>query len=243
MAECRAFPIAWLANVMRALTLILLLAMPVAASAQLVFYAKENRLPRADPYAHETWSQADRGRITMINFAGCLIKLNRRNAMKFLTVFPGALDYRQRAVKIAAPGCLDGGALKFNEQLLRGSLFTQLYAERFTKSSPPLRTESIDYTADGVGQNPAAISAYAATRQFVECVVRAAPEASRAVVLVPIGSLEDDEAFKTITPILGPCLVQGAEVKLSRPALSGLLAEILYRLSTDIKLVSVAGKS
>lgn len=221
-----------------------LLAGPTPAYAQLFYYAQEARhLPAADPAANKEMSEVDRGRITMINFAGCLIKYDRRAAMSFLTVFPGTPEFRDRAVRLAKPICLKGGALKFNEQHLRGSLFVQLYAEKFGQSAPPLRAEPINYVTDIAGQDTAKASAYVASRQFVECVARAAPTESRDVVMARIGSSQDDASFKAITPFLGPCLLAGAEVKLSRPALSGLMAEVLYRLSTDASFVSVAGNS
>ncbi|ATE63141.1 hypothetical protein [Rhizorhabdus dicambivorans] len=202
-----------------------------------------NRYPKAWQSNDIAMSEGDRARQTMLDYARCLIRSNETRVRAFATVFPDTLDYQSRAKRLSTDECIGDGILSFNTGILRASVYTALYLQDFGRSAPALSATPIDYKADTTGQDPARANQYVVLREFAECVVRAAPAESRAVVIGPIGSKAEDEAFRALAPSLGPCLPQGSSIKAGRTMLSGLLAEALYRLSAAPSQASSAGMS
>lgn len=219
----------------------LLAVLPALASAQ----ETGTRLGphnRAKPSANLSLSEADRSRKMMLDYARCLIGVDEQGVRAMTTSFPESQDYARRARRISTDACVADGMMTFNANILRASLFTAFYLREFGRAPAPLAATPIDFKADAAGQNADEANRYVVMRQFAECVVRADPAASRAVVLGPIGSAAEDEAFRAIAPQLAPCLPQGSSIKAGRTVLSGLIAEVLYRLATTTPTAS-AGKS
>lgn len=170
---------------------------------------------------------------TMNKYAGCLLRTFRKRALAFLRLPPASFEAMLAARKLATGWCLREGALSFRFQLLRGGLYEALYEQEFKRAGAAALTAAppIDYT----GGNPAPLSNETAVAialvQFADCVVRANPTASRALILSKVTSDEEKAAFASLTPHLGGCLVSGTQLKFSRPMLRGFVAEALYRLS------------
>jgi hypothetical protein len=170
---------------------------------------------------------------TMNKYAGCLLRTFRKRALAFLRLPPASYEAMLAARKLATGWCLREGALSFRFQLLRGGLYEALYEEQFERAGAAGLTAvpPVDYS----GGNPTPLSdetAFAiALVQFADCVVRANPTASRALILSKVTSDEEKAAFASLTPHLGGCLVSGTQLKFSRPMLRGFVAEALYRLS------------
>ncbi|HEX8215024.1 MAG TPA: hypothetical protein VF582_06080 [Allosphingosinicella sp.] len=170
---------------------------------------------------------------TMNKYAGCLLRTFRKRALAYLRLPPASLESIAAARKLATGWCLREGALGFRFPLLRGGLYEALYEEQFKRAGPAglPAVPPIDYT----GGNPAPLSDETAVAialvQFADCVARANPTASRALILSKVASDEERAAFASLTPHLGGCLVSGTQLKFSRPMLRGFVAEALYRLS------------
>lgn len=213
---------------------------PVAASAQDTG-TRVNRYPKAYESNDIALSDRDRSRQTMLDYARCLIRSNGVRVRAFVADFPETLKYQQRAKQMSTDACIGDGILGFNPGILRASLYTALYIDGFGRAAGPLAGEPIDYRHDAAGQDADAANRYVVMRRFAECVVRADPAAARETVVAPIGSGREDAAYAALAPHLGPCLPQGSNIRFGRTALSGLLAEVLYRLSTTAP--SVAGNS
>lgn len=228
---------------MRALRILLagLVALgPVAASAQDTG-TRINRYPQAFNSSDIALSERDRSRQTMLDYARCLIRSNGVRVRAFVADFPETLKYQQRAKQMSTDACIGDGILGFNPGILRASLYTALYIDQFGRAASPLPATPLDYALDTTGQNADAANRYVVMRQFAECVVRADPAAARETVVAPIGSGREDAAYAALGDKLAPCLPQGSNIRFGRTALSGLLAEVLYRLSTTAP--SVAGNS
>jgi hypothetical protein len=88
---------------------------------------------------------------------------------------------------------------------------------------------------------PAEQAAFAAVSPFGECVVRAAPAQSLAVLRTRVETREESAALEALFPMLGKCLGKGQEMRLNRFVMRGTLALNLYRLARAPR-VAVAGR-
>jgi hypothetical protein len=83
--------------------------------------------------------------------------------------------------------------------------------------------------------------AYAAVAPFGECVVRAAPAQSLAVLRTRVETAEETAALNALGPVLGPCLAKGSAMKLNKFVMRGTLALNLYRLANAPRGVPAGG--
>ena len=202
---------------------------------------------RAEFKLYNLMSPADRGRAMMLAFSQCLIRDNLPAVRKAVAFFPDTPEADKQLRKVATDECLvgeteGGGELSFSFRLARGALFQALYLNKFAKAAPVLPAEPLVLESETVGQDPEAARNYIGLRRFTECVGRTDPAVSRAILLPPVGSKEEGEAYKALAPLLGPCLPEGMKISFSKSILGGLIAEVMYRLSTQAPSASVAGK-
>ena len=197
-------------------------------------------------HLYNLMSKADRARLVMLEFGQCTVRYNLPGARKVSLLFPWTPEFVQQAKKISESECLLGeGAvaeLRSSPNLMRGAIYQAFYLDRFRRAAPQLAAGPLDLSAETAGQDQGRVQLYVALRRFGECVVRAAPAESRAVLLAPIGTKEEAAAYQALAPNLGPCLQQGQSVTFSKSMLGGLIAEVAYRLSTQAPSASVAGK-
>lgn len=66
---------------------------------------------------------------------------------------------------------------------------------------------------------------------YGECVVRAAPDAARQLLVSETASDEENAAFQALSPHLGGCVPQAVKVSFTRVELKGTIAVNYYRLS------------
>jgi hypothetical protein len=126
----------------------------------------------------------------------------------------GALRWRERAAiaHAAAVAELEGG---------RGNI---LAASALTASPAMPGVTAVadrDYSRSSVGMLQAGI-----------CVVRAAPDASLALLRSEPGSGAEVRAIRAVTPALSPCVTGGQQFKLKRADLRLIVAEPLYEILT-----------
>ena len=84
-------------------------------------------------------------------------------------------------------------------------------------------------------------SAYAALSPFGECVVRASPAQSLAVLRTRVETPEEDAALKAVFPVLGSCLEKGSALRLNKFVMRGTLALNLYRLARAPRIAAAGG--
>ena len=83
--------------------------------------------------------------------------------------------------------------------------------------------------------------AYAALSPFGECVVRAAPAQSLAVLRTTVETPAEIAALNALGPVLAPCLARGKALQLNKLAMRGTIAINLYRLAHAPRAAAVAG--
>ena len=202
---------------------------------------------KAEAKLYNRMTPADRARMVMLDFAKCLLHDNRPGVSKAVLLFPDTPENEKQLENVMNDECLGSGRdnmgyeIRFSSQLARGAFYTALYLEQLGRTPPPLPAEPLDLTADIAGQDSDKAQNYVALRQFAECVIRAAPGESRAILLQRIGSPEEKAAYQALAPHLGACVPQGLTISFSKSVLGGLVAEVLYRLSTVTPTASATG--
>jgi len=79
---------------------------------------------------------------------------------------------------------------------------------------------------------------FAAMDVFTDCVVRANPQGSLALVKAGLGNPGETAAFTTLKPALAGCLPPGNTINFNRSVLRGSLAYNLYRMSYAVRPVA-----
>lgn len=166
-------------------------------------------------------------------YAGCLVKLRRRQVEKYLSRPPLGPETYKEGSKLSNDACMYHGTLRFRLEVLRGVLFENLYradfknTERFDFSAVPV----IDYTGGVIAPLPQETELHAALIGFSDCAVRKNPVVTRDLIMSEVASKKEAAAFQQLAPKLGDCLIEGVELKFSRAVLRGAIAEALYRLT------------
>lgn len=174
-------------------------------------------------------SGADKGRVALAQFANCVSKARPAVVDAFLT---RAEKWNIDALIVSS--CLDTGTIKFPPILLRGALFAVKYRAVRHLTPPSLSPTSPTYANDFIGHPAEFVASYISQHEFADCVVRGNPSSAHAAVMAAPASAAEQEAFRVLAPQLSACIVTGANVQFSKVALSGLIAESLYRLATPV---------
>jgi hypothetical protein len=176
------------------------------------------------------------GRRAMHDYANCVVRSNRRGVESYLAVPPGTPEWARLGTRIATSDCLQGGQLRFQPSIFRGSLYEALYHVDYARRRPTDISQAppIAYLTGAPATLTEAQRGWLGLQDFSDCVVRAKPAEARALLLSEVATASEGRALAAISPALGPCLVRGAEARFSRPILRGLIAESLYRLTAAV---------
>ena len=190
---------------------------------------------------------ADAARLTMRDFADCVIKnddgRHARNVSEFLAMSPVAFAVDKVGAKLADSDCLKSrnpwtyvAELKMRPQLLRGALFRSRFEKAFKgKPLPAFAAFDAKESWHLPSDDP-----FAFLQSIGECVVRADPVDTRAALEAPVASPAEDAAYRAIIPNLKPCIPANVTYRFSRTVLEGLFAEALYNLSMGAVAPSAA---
>jgi hypothetical protein len=182
----------------------------------------------------------------MYGFATCSVRRHRHEAEQFIRLEPESPESRAMGGRMIGSGCLetrdmgDGEgevSLSFSWRLFRGAVFEALYLRDFRGEGPSAfdGVPALDMPKSR-SELPARTRAWNIVRLgFGECVVRSAPAQARALVLSEIAGAGEAAAFDSLLPHLADCTAPGAQSRYSRPALRGIVAEALYRLSAGAR--------
>ena len=182
---------------------------------------------------------ADQAIRAMHDFAMCTEQNRPHAALRLIATEPGTAAYARLARDISTADCVGNApwaetTLRFRASLLVGGLYEALYLRQFHgapldfSATPPLAYPWPDSQASAEDR-----AATMALLQVGECVVRAAPEASGALLRTRVTSDEEGAALTRLVPHLPGCISAGAQLTFSRPVLRGLVAQGLYRLSLN----------
>ncbi|MBB6227439.1 hypothetical protein [Polymorphobacter multimanifer] len=121
-------------------------------------------------------------------------------------------------------------SLKFQEELLRGAVFKAAYVQTHAKALPVLGAAP-DWASDvtDAGMPAEKRTLHVGLRQLGNCILDAQPAAVHALLLADAGTAAEQEAFRELTPSIGPCIPDGVTLSFSRSVLAGLLAEVAKR--------------
>lgn len=181
--------------------------------------------------------QPDSARRVLGTFATCIVRSNLRGTKRYLQTVPGTTEATKTAVQLTDV-CLARGSLNFHEPLLRGSIYEALYRKEFGKEGPTdFSVLGPIYYGVPTGED-SKVQATVSLRHFADCVVRSDAWAAQALVLSPIGEEAETAAFSRVLPHLETCLSEGAELRFSKGMVRGLIAEAMYRLSTERRKMS-----
>lgn len=169
-------------------------------------------------------------RKTMADFSRCLLDRASRTVPKYFAAFPMS----QRASEIAQNlvdnnRCLFEGSMRMQDNILRGALYEAAYRRDYAnRPLPPIaKSPQIDYVQGAKVDDKT--GPQIALRLMADCIVRAAPEGSRALILSDLST--EKQAFTAVVPHIDACIPQGKTISFSPSILRGLIAETLYRLS------------
>jgi hypothetical protein len=183
---------------------------------------------------------ADRTRVTLVAFGECAVEHSRALASQLPATPADDPRVSKLLSRLAVGECLRAGEIRMSELLMRGAVFVGLYRASYGKAATPVPSTPTDFKAEVRSPTDLAGQQHIAVRDFADCIARAAPEASRDLVLATPATKREAEAFKTLIPHFGPCMVQGSNVTFSKLVLTGMIAEALFRLASTPSAASAA---
>ena len=179
---------------------------------------------------------------TAANFAACVVKAAGGRELQALDAPFPTLQTGNEIAKILKPDCLtDASNLKLPKVAGRGMLFAALYRKRFMRiglssiSSEPVKYPLASNTSDVEG-----LKEYQSALTFGDCVARAAPDATRALLLAEVDSEAESSSITALMPAMSNCVASGAQLKLDKHMMRSFISEPPYRLTAREELASSA---
>ena len=171
-------------------------------------------------------SSADRGRVTMQQFAACVLDRSSRAVGKALAE-PTEQAQNNGLARLATSECLNSGMITFQSSVMRGAIFTELYRRREQGKTglPDVAQVDLSRAAD----TPETLAVYWWLMDFANCVTTRDRAAASGYVVAPVLAERETAALKSLTPALGPCVTANQQITLNRATIKGALAETLYR--------------
>jgi hypothetical protein len=177
-------------------------------------------------------SDQDRARVALIAFGECVVARSPKLAKQLVATPADDPAADKLLSRMATPDCLRDGEMRMSSLLMRGAVFVGLYRSTFGRSQPAISPEPTNFNEEVGNVSDAAARQHIVLREFGDCVVRAVPDQSRALLLATPTGQAEQAAFGALTPKLGPCLVEGSNVTISKITLTGVIGEALYRLAS-----------
>ena len=187
-------------------------------------------------------------RKAMAGFGACIVERSPGRVRRMAELPVDGKEYRKisRALYVEInDDCLSGGTLWAQDVLMRGAMFSALYAKDYSNDRTAAFPASLSTGYRQFYSAPLSETARTALSiaSFGECVARANPVAARAALNVSMDTVAETRALKALVPTFSACIPQGSELKLSRDILRGAMAEGLYRLVRAARASNPAGNS
>lgn len=216
------------------LTAVIAIMLPAAAAAQ------DSKLPQ---------QQAEN---ELAGYADCVVRTssNAKAVESFLKVIPDSPTFYPSALKAADMHCLDGAArrrggkleMRLQPATYRDALFPALYRARFGKAPPLDRLTAIaplSYEGEFAGDTKTLSPLYRAGRGIGDCIARANPQASHALIMARPYTAAENAALQALRPNIAQCVTEGQTVSFSRGSLRAFIGEATYRLAVAASLPAV----
>lgn len=201
---------------------LLVAAAPVSAQREADTGTRFTRPKPAEIPDNPSLTPAERGRVALAQFAGCLFE---KGPAKSVAVLNSKDTVRFSQLEMNE--CLRSGSLRFDDSLLRGALFAELYRRDYADHEPKLSDGPFDFASTLADDNQARVGLL----MFADCVARQDLKNARLFMLSRGGSTDEKNSFAALRPIIGPCVPQGQTVTLTKTAIGSALAEAIYQQS------------
>ncbi len=221
----------------------LILAMPAAAQVEKPTGTRIGRPAPAYIPPNTRLADEDRARITTNDFARCVVQGDRKLVVDALAAPVDDPEANAKLARVRFSDCLADGMLHMPPPILRGAFFRALYLRDFDKREWRPADVPTDYGRFAVNKAQPAAASYFSMMAFADCLVRKDLGNSQKLVLSVPGSKPEEAALAILVPQMGPCLLNGMQVKFSRSMLSAVLAEALYRAAQDATAGTTAARS
>ena len=171
----------------------------------------------------------EQARVALSLFAECVFAVMPAKVVKAVDAIPGedgpALD------KLTKSDCLDFGEMSFSHTLFRGAMFAEMYRQHEALSTKawryPIKPLMMDTLPDSSSSED--VRANFCMLKLTECLYKQDAENLRGIVVNPVLSRAQNDAFAKVIPILGTCVPQGMTLTLNKTTLENGFAEYLYR--------------
>lgn len=175
-------------------------------------------------------SAVTRARILVQRFTKCVVEAQTARALAYIDAKydrPGEDGKKARRALINDLPCAFDGKMELPVFLFRGEMFRVLYLKEDVADR--LVEPAIDYKAFVIDPQAPNSVEYLNMMVLAGCVVRSNVGVARAYVVPDPGTAAETEALSALQPLLGSCFPAGASMKVSRPFLTAILSEALYR--------------
>lgn len=181
--------------------------------------------------AHAQTTDAPQSWGAIQTYATCLVDQWPGVVQDVTAAFPDSEDYKRAVAMLGSSPCAGNVMQNVPSQLVRGSLYQALYAKNFADQMPAMTASALSVDEEVRDRPEDKAASYKALRQYGECVVRTDTPASRALTLSRAGSTDELQALSALQPTFARCLTAGGQITFSKAVLTGVIAEVLYRLS------------
>lgn len=174
------------------------------------------------------------GRKFLTEYSKCMLQMQRAKVEQLLSYYPFSDDYMKYLEKMIFPACLPtGSSIRFTSAVYPGILYLIKYQQKFAHIRPEYTVNDMDFAAEVPEKFAGTADRYVPIRQFGQCVVRGDPENVHLLLISAPGSDKEGEAFQALQPVLGRCIGNAEDVRLTKLAIVSAVAEVAYRLAEN----------
>lgn len=169
------------------------------------------------------------GRIVANQFARCVAN-QKRSASVTMMALPYLSDEQSKSAAKLFSGVQDcigygGYTLRSSTPAMVAGVAEQLIEDLYRRGDVGRFAGLSDEAALAMGIKPRNDG-----EDFAQCVVRRDPKAAKLVIATKPASKEETTQVGKMIPHLGPCLIQGQDLKLNVPSVRAIAAVGLYQL-------------
>ena len=173
----------------------------------------------------------DDARNNLDQMAACLFSKHEGEIKRALALPDDTKGQNDALAPATFNECIANLEIRFPMSALRDGFYKALIRKEFMGRAVKFPVDLVDFsvTDAALPRSTSATVHHGKLLNFAECVVKAAPEDARALVLSAAGSKRETAAIATLTPTFGPCMSPGVSIKFNKGMLVGLIAEAYYR--------------
>ncbi|MBN8819478.1 MAG: hypothetical protein J0I80_12265 [Sphingomonas sp.] len=175
--------------------------------------------------------QINLARSLAFRLAQCVLTKGKANVKDYVNAKydrPGEEGVKARGRLINGKLCGAEGSLSLPVFLFRGDLFKALYLSE-SGTSVALSASPFDYRTFVIDPSSPDSAEYLKLMELASCVARTDPAEARRYISARPGSEAETVSIGNLNPTLSSCFPANSTIKLTRPLLTAILSEALYR--------------